>query len=164
MGIETVLEWLTNSRGFYIGLLEATPDGRLNWKPEGDNGDATSVLEITRHMIASEPMRDIVINGRWPEDTPMDPDWVTSASFASSGPAAAITDKAELVRLIREQGAVTDEALKGVPDSTWGDTISLPFMTATRAGFLALCATHWSYHTGQVAYLQRLYGDLRFME
>lgn len=164
MGIETTLKWLAASREFYIQLIEATPEDRLDWKPAAGQGDATSILEITRHLIAGErPMRSMVVSGKWPEDTPMDPDWAASSSFASAGPAAGATGKAELVRMIREVGAETDLALKGVPDSAWGDTISVPFMTDTRAGFVGLAATHWSYHTGQVAYIQRLYGDLTFM-
>jgi len=165
MGIETTLKWLAASREFYIQMIQATPDDRLDWKPVAAQGDATSILEITRHLIANEhPMRSMVVDGKWPEDTPMDPNWAASSSFAGAGPAAEVSDKADLVRMIREAGAETDQAVRDVPDSAWNDTVSLPFMTDTRAGLVGLAASHWSYHTGQVAYLQRLYGDLKFME
>jgi len=165
MSIETTLKWLAASREFYTQMIEATPDDRLDWRPATGEGDATSILEITRHLIAGErPMRSMVVSGKWPEDTPMDPNWAASSSFAGGGPAAGVTCKADLVRMIREAGAETDLALKAVPDSAWNDTISVPFMSDTRAGFVGLAATHWSYHTGQIAYIQRLYGDLKFME
>jgi hypothetical protein len=46
-----------------------------------------------------------------------------------------------------------------VPAQQWGDIVDLGWMKIPQAGAAGLLASHWSYHCGQVAYIQRLYGD-----
>jgi opine dehydrogenase len=58
--------------------------------------------------------------------------------------------------------AKTAEALRTVPAGSWGDTVDAGFMSGSRAMFLDILSGHWTYHTGQVGYIQRLYGDLSF--
>ncbi len=55
------------------------------------------------------------------------------------------------------------EVILAVPDSALDDVISLPFaegMTMSRAEVMMMTYWNYVYHTGQVAYIQRLYGDV----
>jgi len=54
MDIEQEIAGLRQLVEFYTGILRKTPDDKLNWRPQTlEGGDATTVMEITKHLIAS---------------------------------------------------------------------------------------------------------------
>jgi len=165
---EGTLARVQRSRGFYKQFVEKVPDDKLDWKPQAlAGGDATSVLEITRHIIASEyfflKMLGPVPEGHSPiPDEPFREDWASSDAFATSGPAAGVTDKAELLAKVDEAAEVFDSHAKRMSPEVWDEEFDAGWMKGPRRMFLGLIATHYEYHCGQVAYLARLWGDLEF--
>lgn len=163
---DATLARVQHARGFYKMFLAKVPDDKLGWKPQPlEGGDATSVLEITRHMIASEfhflgmfgpPPEGAAPEGEYRED------WASSDAFATSGPGADITDKPGLVAKLDEVAEVLDTHARGVAPEAWDEEYDAGWMKAPRGAFLGLVATHYEYHTGQLAYLARLWGDLEF--
>ncbi|MBL8088493.1 MAG: hypothetical protein JNM85_10550 [Chthonomonas sp.] len=54
------------------------------------------------------------------------------------------------------------EAVRAFPDADWGSTLTLPWGVEKEYSFAAIGMIHyWNavYHTGQVNYIQTLYGD-----
>lgn len=162
MDVEAKIQQLNAARGFYASFLATTPDEKLGWKPEGVPGDATSILEITRHCIAADVyFRALFESGTMPQP-PDGAHWADSNVFASAGPAAGLETVAELAELMRKEGDATAEAMRAVPADKWGELLTVPWMTGPRELFADLLVSHWQYHLGQLAYIQRLYGDLSF--
>jgi hypothetical protein len=160
--VQAALKRIQGSRGFLFHVLDKTPEDRLDWRPAVEpGGDATTILEIMRHLVASEAhMLAIVCEGS--EHPGGSEDWASSAKFAAEGPAAKATTKAELVSLLTAAGEEFDKAAAAVPDAKWGEEYDAGWMKAPRFEFLGMAGLHYDYHNGQIAYIQRLYGDLSF--
>ncbi len=160
--VEGALARIRSSRGFLIHFFTKTADDRLNWRPAVESGgDATTILEIMRHIVASESSMLPVALKEGGDHEPS-ADWASSAKFASAGPAAGATTKEEIVAKLNEAAAVLDAAILEVPQERWGEEYDAGWMKAPRFDFLGLVALHYDYHNGQIAYIQRLYGDLEF--
>jgi len=150
-------------RHLFLMVFGATPDDKLDWRPMAVEGaDATDILEIARHCIATDGYFTHMLTQNKVPAHEGSADWFSSAAFAAEGPAAGASDKEGLVRALEEQAAKTDAVINSVTPEGWAETVEAPWMTASRAQFLGLLAGHWSYHAGQVAYIQRLYGDNSF--
>jgi uncharacterized damage-inducible protein DinB len=145
-------------------VFKATPDDKLEWRPAAvDGADATNILEIARHCIAADGYFTFMFTeSKVPAHEEGAADWFSSASFAGEGPAAGVSNKAGLIKALEHEAAKTDAVIGAVTPEAWAEMVEAPWMTATRAEFLGLLAGHWSYHAGQVAYIQRLYGDNSF--
>jgi hypothetical protein len=160
--VQAALKRIEGSRGFLLHVLDKTPDDKLDWRPAvAEGGDATTILEIMRHLVASEAHMLAIV-----KDTPEGPggseDWASSAKFAAEGPAATATTKAELVALLNAAGAGFAGIAAAVPADKWDEEYDAGWMKAPRSEFLGMASLHYDYHNGQIAYIQRLYGDLSF--
>jgi len=163
MDIEAALKGLQGAREMFLMVLNGTPDDRMEWKPACDGGDPTNIIEQARHSISAEvDLRGVLVEGKVPEDMNMESEWASSATFAKAGPAAGLSTKAEFAESMKAEADKTAEALQGIPAEAWGDMIETPFLSGPRAMFLSILIDHWSYHAGQIAYIQRLYGDMKF--
>ena len=101
MAISERLETLNRDRGFFLHFLQQTPAERLAWKPAGDSddGDPTSILEITRHCISTEANFCYVMKeGKEPPHWEGNTNWADSEQFAAEGEAATVARAIDLVR------------------------------------------------------------------
>lgn len=156
---------LQSAHQFFLMTLKATPEDRLPWRPGVDaGGDATSILEQAKHCIAAEAnLRMLIQHGGMPPGFDgMPDDWATAEAFGNSGPAAGAATVADLEGHIVEQESLTSAMLEGLTEEDWASEISMPWMSGPRTAFVKILVDHWTYHAGAVAYIQRLYGDLRF--
>jgi hypothetical protein len=170
--VQAVVETIQRSRQYYGHVLESIPDEKLNWRPTcPEGGDATTVLEITRHIIASE-VHFLRMFGIKPSDVgfpveldtppPMREDWATAAAFAEAGIAAGLSTKTELLGKLAEVAEIVDKAVSLLPLEKWDEEHDAWFMKAPRKVFLGFIAPHYAYHTGQLGYIARMWGDLSF--
>ncbi len=145
----------------FLAILESTPDEMLTWRPKSASGDPTSILDIAKHCIAAESMFHAVIrDGGTPPSPEATADWLSAEAFATRGPAADVHDKPRIARLVADLERAAGDLARTLPCGAWEETIETPFMTAPRIRYLRMICIHWSYHAGQAAYIQRLYGDL----
>jgi len=144
-------------------VLESTPEQMLTWRPRSASGDPTSILDIAKHCIAAESMfQPLIRDGHMPTASAANADWLSSEAFATRGPAAEVHDKAGLVLLVADLERYAAEIAESLAPEAWDEIVETPFRTAPRGRFLWILASHWAYHCGQVAYIQRLYGDLSY--
>jgi hypothetical protein len=166
--VEQAIGEIKGARGFFLEVFGKTAEDKLDWRPScAEGGDATTILEIVRHLVASD-VSMLAMLGVDPAEVGLasdggpSEDWASSAKFASQGPAANITTKAELIAKLNEVAEIVDTALRGVPAAKWDEEYDAGWMKGPRSQFLGLMGVHIHYHNGQVAYIQRLYGDLAF--
>ncbi|MFQ5809664.1 MAG: DinB family protein [Armatimonadota bacterium] len=157
MDTQPLLKGLAEARNAFTRMLDRTPDDRLEWTPDTTTeGKPTSTLDIIRHLIASDvDMKQVIAEGVPSEWDPSD----MEASFRS-GPAADVTDRARLLQILEETGKEVDAAFEALPEERWGETLELPFGSMSVAAFAWMLVAHWYYHCGQIAYLQRCWGDV----
>ncbi len=152
-----LLRGLEEARSTFTRMLERTPDDKLEWTPDiPPEGKPTSTLDIVRHVIASDlDMKQVAAEGVPSE---WDPDYMEESFH--SGPAADVADRAELLRILDETAKQVDAALAAIPQERWGETLELPFGEMSVEAFAWMLVAHWYYHAGQIAYLQRCWGDI----
>jgi hypothetical protein len=134
--------------------VRAMPEDKLRWKPAGGSRHALDILQ----ECAQSPTWSATIaeNRRWPD---FDPDererrrkerqeWDT-------------IDKCEQV--IRENNKKLFAVVRDFPDSELDTKIDLPFeegMQLTLAQILMGQYWNLTWHIGQIAYIQTMYGDM----
>ncbi|MGD8240323.1 MAG: DinB family protein [Armatimonadota bacterium] len=152
-----LLHGLQEARQSFTALLSRTPDDKLEWTPDTSaEGKPTSTLDIIRHLIASDlDMKKVVADGVPSEWDPAD----MEASF-HAGPAAEVTDRAELLQILEETAKEVAAAFEALPDERWGEALQMPWGKMSVEAFAWMLVAHWYYHAGQIAYLQRCWGDV----
>ena len=129
----------------------AVPDDKLDWRPL-DVGQ--SVLSMARELAKCSDWAYDILNGKG-----MDMDDTTFAEM-SSWATVADCEAASKEKLTRYFAYITD-----YPDSKLVETMDLPFgpggsmKTFTMAELMDYPRWNASYHQGQIAYVQTLYGD-----
>jgi len=131
---------------FFRYALAVQPD-RLEWHPEGGSGQ--SVLEMSREIAltplwALSAMGSLTGEHNWHQ---MKAEWKSVADC----------QEAFLVHLMQWEASVL-----AMPDEKLEETKWLPFNGGRDHTFLELLEyPRWdaTYHLGQVAYIQTLYGD-----
>jgi uncharacterized damage-inducible protein DinB len=125
-------------------LVMRTSSDRVDWKPEG----AKSVLEIVREVAeVNERWASILRLGKWVGYDPAReaPSFLPNLAIARSH--------------LRTTTGLFITEVRRFPNERLSQVISLPWeeITGERAIFHAIW--HMSYHEGQIAYLQTMYGD-----
>jgi uncharacterized damage-inducible protein DinB len=129
----------------FDALVARTRPDRIQWKPEG----AKSVLEIVRECAeVNERWASILRTGRWVGYDP-------SREAPSFLPTVAVAR----AHLRTTTGLFVTE-VRRFPDQRLNEVIVLPWGEVTAEDALMHALWHLSYHEGQVAYLQTMYGDL----
>lgn len=129
----------------FEALVLRTPSDRVDWKPEG----AKSILEIVREVAeVNERWASILRNGKWVGYDPgrEAPSFLPNLSIARA-------------HMRTTTGLFITEVRK-FPDNRLTETISLPWADITGETALFHAIWHMSYHEGQVAYVQTMYGDM----
>jgi hypothetical protein len=119
-------------------------------------GKPTSTLDIVRHCIAVDVEMKEYVTG----EAEVDFDEADIEASFSSGPAAGVSERDGLLGILEETARAVDAALAAVPDERWGEMLELPFGSLSVEAFAWWLVAHWYYHAGQIAYLQRCWGDL----
>ncbi len=165
MNIEQEISGLRQLIEFYTGFFAKTPEDKLNWRPQVcESGDATSVMDITKHLVSSEfMMRQLFETGTTPAppEGAGDGNWASSDAFAASDPTG-LSTKEEALKILAELADGTAEVVRNVSEAAWLEEIDAGWMKGPRLLFWRIHLSHWSYHTGQIGYIQRLWGDLGF--
>jgi uncharacterized damage-inducible protein DinB len=134
-----------------IGLVEATPADKQTWKPLGEG---RSVLEILvevagTNLYAAKLLATRELPAWWDDDA--------HAKFAADNdtvPKAVATLRSSVDALTR--------AIDRFPATSWDDKVALPWdggMSRSYNEVALLGFSHMTYHQGQIAYIQTLYGD-----
>jgi uncharacterized damage-inducible protein DinB len=133
-----------------IANIEAMPTDKQAWKPL-DAG--RSALSQVQECAVINPFFGAILRDRAVPNMP----WNEYEARC-----AALDTAAKATSALVEATAGLVAAIEAFPDNELQNTITLPFgegMTMTYAQ--VLFASYWNmvYHTGQIAYIQTLYGD-----
>ncbi len=129
----------------FDALVSRTPPDRIEWKPEG----AKSVLEIVRECAeVNERWASILRNGHW-----------VGYDLAREAPSLMPTIGIARTHLRTTTGLFTAE-VRRFPQERMSVKIPVPWGEVDAFTALTWAMWHLSYHEGQVAYLQTMWGDL----
>lgn len=134
-----------------LRYARAVSDERLTWRP---SEHARSVLEILQECVAVPLVMTYVLHERPQQPADINP------FFAE---ASQLKTVAECEAALRANTAKLIEAIHATPDSDLEQTVMLPW--GTPAPIKRVVSGHYwnlTYHLGQIAYIQLLYGDTRF--
>jgi len=160
--VEGALGRLETIRSNFVNMVRSTPEDRLDWRPPSEGGDPTTISEQIKHCVEVEAGTATRLFTDEAPEQGEGGDYFASATWAGVGPAGALSAKEDLIRCIEETGQRTTELMRSQPDDIWDEEVDAGFAKMTKAGFVELLTHHWLYHAGQVAYIQRLYGDVSF--
>lgn len=131
----------------------AVPEDKREWRPAPD---ATTVMEILRENAILPLMLAEVLRKR-PQQVD---ESVWEEAQREAGDLSTI-DGCE--RACRTSTVQMLQALREVPADQWQQTVMLPW--GMTSNLLQAALVHYwnlTYHLGQIAYIQRLYGDTNF--
>ena len=138
-----------------FAYAKAVPEDKADWKPL-DAG--RSVLDLARELAQCPDWTyDLVATGRL--------DWSEEAQAASKAESDAWTTVADCDAACREKLERVYALCRDFPDARLAETVDLPFgpggsmKTFTLSDILAFPCWNFTYHLGQIAYIQTLYGD-----
>jgi hypothetical protein len=148
-----VLEWqatVTERAAHWLAhFVSTTPDDKLTWKPSADPSSKTrDILDMVSESIGANRMMAAMVRGETPKG-----DLHAAAPAMTSEQA-----QDELRASAKEFG----DALRAADESILGVTYTTPFGPMPGYAIIAMPASNMDYHSGQVNYVQRLYGDIDF--
>lgn len=128
----------------FEALVLRTAEDRVDWKPDG----AKSVLDIVREVAE--------VNERWASILRLRK-WI---GYDPSREAPSFLPNLSVARAhLRTTTGLFVTEIRRFPDEHLSKTISVPWGEITGETALFHAIWHMSYHEGQVAYLQTMYGD-----
>jgi hypothetical protein len=124
--------------------LARTPDDRLEWRAEET---ARTVMDFLRECaVHCDEWAQLLESGVWPEQFK-----TRVGSIASREEAVA-----EMTASVGRLAAV----IRGLPDDRLDLLLKAPWEEAPIGFWVTYAAGHTQYHTGQMNYIQTLYGDM----
>lgn len=158
--VEKAIGELDRARTMFAQWVRSTPEERIGWRPPTEGGDPTTIAEQVKHCLDVEAAHaTLMFGGEAPAAEGGEGDYFASSSWAKAGPAGALTAKEDLLRCLEDTGQRTAELIRGYADGDWDEVVDAGFAKMSKARFVGLLGHHWWWHVGQVAYIQRLYGD-----
>ncbi len=145
----TAASLLRRSQEAFLKVYESTPADKLVWKPEEGNG--RSALDVMHECIVSDKFSAATIqSGAFPKL-----DWAAESTLAATIP------HDEIANRFRSGNNDLLAVIESVPDDRLDVTFQFPGSERewTMAELLFLPGSHLDYHTGQLNYVQTLYGD-----
>jgi uncharacterized damage-inducible protein DinB len=135
---------LADAERKFIALAEATPADKYTWRPAAG---VRSTSEVFMHMVGANYMLPGMAGVKRAPDVALTPDMETK-----------VTDKTQVVDLLRRSFAHAKQAVMDVPDDQMETPISLFGTPSTKRGLLVLTATHAHEHLGQSIAYARMNG------
>jgi uncharacterized damage-inducible protein DinB len=135
---------LADAEQKFLALADATPAEKYTWRPAAG---VRSVSEVYMHMVGSNYMIPGIAGVKRKPDVAFSPDMETK-----------ITDKAQIVDLLRKSFAHARQAVMDVPDAQMDASVNLFGTPSTNRGVLVLMATHAHEHLGQSIAYARMNG------
>jgi uncharacterized damage-inducible protein DinB len=135
---------LADAERKFIALAEATPADKYTWRP---TAGVRSTSEVFMHMVGANYMLPGMAGVKRAPDVALSPDMETK-----------VTDKAQVVELLRKSFAHAKQAVMDVPDDQMDASINLFGTPSTKRGLLVLTATHAHEHLGQSIAYARMSG------
>lgn len=124
--------------------LARTPDDRLEWKPEPT---ARTPMDFLRECsVHCDEWAQLLESYVWPDQ------FMTRVG--------AITARDEAVLEMGGAIARLAQVIRSVPDEKLDLLLKTPWEEAPIGFWLTYAAGHTQYHTGQMNYIQTLYGDM----
>jgi uncharacterized damage-inducible protein DinB len=135
---------LADAEQKFVALAEATPADKYTWRPAAG---VRSTSEVFMHMVGANYMLPGMAGVKRAPDVALSPDMETK-----------VTDKAQVVDLLRKSFAHAKLAVMDVPDDQMDASINLFGSPSTKRGLLVLTATHAHEHLGQSIAYARMNG------
>lgn len=130
---------LADAERKFVGLAQAVPAEKYGWRPAKG---VRSISEVYMHMVGANFMVPGLAGVKTPTGVSLAKDMETS-----------VTDKAQIVDLLKKSFAYAKQAVMDVPDDQMDASVNLFGATSTKRGVLILMATHAHEHLGQsIAY------------
>lgn len=124
--------------------LARTPDDRLEWKPEPT---ARTTMDFLRECsVHCDEWAQLLESYEWPE------------KFKTR--VGAITTRDEAVLEMNAAVGRLANVIRTLPDDKLDQIFKTPWDEAPIGFWLTYAAGHTQYHTGQMNYIQTLYGDM----
>lgn len=122
-----------------VALAEATPADKYSWRPAPG---VRSNSEVFMHMVGANYLIPGIAGVKRGADIPLSRDMETT-----------VTDKAQIVDMLKKSFAHAKAAVMEVPDDQMDASVNLFGQQSTKRGVLLLMATHAHEHLGQsIAY------------
>jgi uncharacterized damage-inducible protein DinB len=135
---------LADAEQKFVALADATPADKYTWRPAPG---VRSVSEVYMHMVGSNYMIPGMAGVKRKPDVALSQDMETK-----------VTDKAQVVDLLRKSFAYAKQAVMDVPDAQMDASVNLFGTPSTNRGVLVLMATHAHEHLGQSIAYARMNG------
>ena len=134
---------------------KGVPEDKVDWKPL-DAGQ--SVLSMCRELAKCPDWANDLVGDK-------EPDWSDEAQAASKAEMESWTTVEACEKACQEKLGRLFELYATLPDARLAETKDLPFgpggsmKTFTMAEMMDYPRWNFTYHLGQIAYIQTLYGD-----
>ena len=130
---------LRTQADFYVKTAKAIPEDKTDWKPADT---AMSALEMTRHCIDTNTQLCQALGGEAPDHDPH-----------------AANSLAEVIDLFKQSCQHMSDVIASVPDEKLNEEVPAFGGSMPLTSIMSVPSTHIGYHWGQLAYLQRVWGD-----
>ena len=140
MATESAAKWLAN-------LMAHTPEEKLTWKAAtGDTSDTRTILDMAAECASANRAFAALLRGETPKSSPHD--------------YPPVADGADAQKQVLDSARDLADTLRSCTDEVIGKTFETAFGPVPGSIVVSMGSGNMSYHIGQVAYIQRLYGDL----
>jgi uncharacterized damage-inducible protein DinB len=136
-----------------LKLLSFVPDEKLDWSP---SATSKSALRIITHVARSDRSFTNLIAGTMPAATPTMEEFFTDLHKADPS----IASRTSAVTLLQESTTQLLAALDTVTVETLEAPCDTPVGTYPTSFWIGIANEHRVTHTGQLEYLQTVWGDL----
>jgi uncharacterized damage-inducible protein DinB len=134
-----LIQELESAEKKMVALAEATPQEKYGWRPAPG---VRSVSEVFMHVVGANFMIPGMAGVKRDKGVTLSRDMEKS-----------VTDKAQVVDMLRKSFAYAKQAMTDVPDGEMDAQVSLFGQPSTKRGVLVVIATHAHEHVGQsIAY------------
>ena len=139
-----ILQQIDDAERKYVALAEAMPAEKYAWRPAAG---VRSVSEVYMHMVGANYLIPGMAGVKPAPGVTLSRDMETK-----------VTDKAQVVDMLRKSFAYARQAVLEVPDGQLDTPVQLFGRPATKRGVLVVMATHAHEHLGQSIAYARMNG------
>lgn len=146
----TVTEWQAQQTEYaakaLVQFVRQTPPERLSWTPQAEAPhQGRSVIDQVQECAHSNRVLCAALQGQAPPEV-----------------GEPIAEVEALIEELLASAAAHAAAVRALDPSRIGEALPTPYGAMPAALCMVLPALHMNYHTGQICYLQTLYGDRVF--